>query len=119
MKRPRTPQEKKALSLENDRRNVVAESQWGARDAITKRKQWVNQSYRKVVHQELSALPAAHLRTQRQLSLLWLQQSATIGASNRMFRSKWLLSCVAPASLGAPAMSPNNSVRSFPSTPSA
>ncbi|MDH7452067.1 hypothetical protein QF205_03100 [Luteimonas composti] len=56
MKRPRTPQEKKALSLENDRRNVVAESQWGARDAIAKRKQWVNQSHRKAVHQELSAL---------------------------------------------------------------
>ncbi|MDR7070941.1 hypothetical protein J2X02_003837 [Pseudoxanthomonas japonensis] len=56
MKRPRTPQEKKALSLENDRRNVVAESQWGGRDAIAKRKQWVNQSHRKAVHQELSAL---------------------------------------------------------------
>lgn len=56
MKRIRTPQEKKALSLELDRRNVVAESQWGARDAIAKRKQWVNQSHRKAVHQELSAL---------------------------------------------------------------
>ncbi|QSX79393.1 hypothetical protein [Agrilutibacter solisilvae] len=59
MKRIRTPQEKKALSLENDRRNVVAESQWGARDAIAKRKQWVNQSHRKAVHQELSALSGA------------------------------------------------------------
>ena len=56
MKRQRTPQEKKTLSLENDRRNVVAESQWGGRDAIAKRKQWVNQSHRKAVHQELSAL---------------------------------------------------------------
>ena len=56
MKRPLTPQEKKALSLEHDRRNVIAESQWGGRDAIAKRKQWVNKSYRKVVHQELSAL---------------------------------------------------------------
>ena len=56
MKRPLTPQEKKALSLEHDRRNVMAESQWGARDAIAKRKQWVNQSHRKAVHQELSAL---------------------------------------------------------------
>jgi hypothetical protein len=56
MKRPLTPQEKKTLSLENDRRNVVAESQWGGRDAIDKRKQWVNQSHRKAVHQELSAL---------------------------------------------------------------
>jgi hypothetical protein len=56
MKRPLTPQEKKALSLEHDRRNVVAESQWGARDAIAKRKQWVNQSHRKALHQELSAL---------------------------------------------------------------
>ncbi len=56
MKRPLTPQEKKALSLEHDRRNVVAESQWGGRDAIAKRKQWVNQAHRKAVHQELSAL---------------------------------------------------------------
>jgi hypothetical protein len=56
MKRQRTPQEKKQLSLDNDCRNVVAESQWGARDAIAKRKQWVNQSYRKAVHQALSAL---------------------------------------------------------------
>jgi hypothetical protein len=56
MKRPLTPQEKKALSLENDRRNVVAESQSGARDAIARRKQWVNQSHRKAVHQQLSSL---------------------------------------------------------------
>lgn len=54
--RLRTPQEKKALSLDHDCRNVVAESQWGARDAIAKRKQWVNQSYRKAVRQTLSAL---------------------------------------------------------------
>ena len=60
MKRIRTPQEKKTLSLELDRRNVVAESQWGARDAIAKRKQWVNQSHRKAVHQELSALSGAN-----------------------------------------------------------
>ena len=56
MKRSRTPQEKKQLSLDKDRRNLVAESQWGARDAIARRKQWVNQSYRKAVQQELSAL---------------------------------------------------------------
>lgn len=56
MKRPLTPQEKKALSLEHDRRNVVAESQSGARDAIARRKQWVNQSHRKAVHQTLSEL---------------------------------------------------------------
>lgn len=56
MKRARTPQEKKTLSLANDRRNVVAESQWGGRDAIAKRKQWVNQSYRKAIQQTLSAL---------------------------------------------------------------
>ena len=56
MKRVRTPQEKKTLSYANDRRNVIAESQPGARDAIAKRKQWVNQSYRKAVHQELSNL---------------------------------------------------------------
>lgn len=59
MQRIRTPQEKKALSLENDRRNVVAGSQWGARDAIAKRKQWVNQSHRKAVHQKLSELSGA------------------------------------------------------------
>src|SRR5688572_31185404 len=59
MKRQRTPQEKKALSYDNDRRNVVAESQRGARDAIAKRKQWVNQSHRKAVHQELSRLSGA------------------------------------------------------------
>ena len=58
-KRLRTPQEKKALSLDHDCRNVVAESQWGARDAIAKRKQWVNQSYRKAVRQMLSALSGA------------------------------------------------------------
>ena len=56
MKRVRTPQEKKALSLEKDCRNVVAESQWGARDAIAKRKKWVNQSQRKAVGQKLAEL---------------------------------------------------------------
>lgn len=59
MKRKRTPQEKKALSLQLDRRNVVAESQWGARDAIAKRKQWVNQSHRKAVNQQLADLSGA------------------------------------------------------------
>ena len=49
MKRFRTPQEKKLLSLERDGRNLVAESQWGARDAVAKRKQLVTQSYRKAV----------------------------------------------------------------------
>lgn len=58
MKRFLTPQEKKLLSLENDRRNLVAESQWGARDAIAKRKQWVNQSYRKAIHDQLAAAKA-------------------------------------------------------------
>lgn len=56
VKRIRTPQEKKALSLENDRRNVVAESQSGARGAIARRKQWVNQSHRKAVNQKLTEL---------------------------------------------------------------
>jgi hypothetical protein len=59
MKRRRTPQEKKALSLQLDRRNVVAESQWGARMAIAKRKQWVNQSHRKAVNQRLADLSGA------------------------------------------------------------
>ena len=56
MKRYRTPQEKKLLSLSRDCRNIVAESQRGARDAIAQRKRWVNQSYRKAIHQRLSAL---------------------------------------------------------------
>ena len=56
MKRIRTPQEKKALSLENDRRNLVAESQRGARKSIARRKQWVNQSHRKAVSQKLTEL---------------------------------------------------------------
>jgi hypothetical protein len=55
-KRRRTPREKKELSLDRDCRNTVAESPWGARAAIARRKRWVNQSYRKAVHQELSAL---------------------------------------------------------------
>ena len=56
MKRLRTPKEKKSLSYARDCRNVVAESPWGARDAIAKRKRWVNQSRRKAVHQRLSDL---------------------------------------------------------------
>lgn len=56
MKKRRTPREKKELSLDRDCRNTVAESPWGARAAIARRKRWVNQSYRKAVHQELSAL---------------------------------------------------------------
>lgn len=59
MKRFRTPQEKKSLSYAHDCRNVVAESHWGARDAIAKRKQWVNQSYRKAVQQRLAHLSGA------------------------------------------------------------
>lgn len=45
-KRRRTPREKKDLSLDRDCRNTVAESPWGARAAIARRKRWVNQSFR-------------------------------------------------------------------------
>jgi hypothetical protein len=56
MKPHQTPQEKKANSYGKDCRNVVAESKPGARDAIAKRKRWVNQAYRKAVKQELRGL---------------------------------------------------------------
>lgn len=59
MTRKRTPQEKKRASLQRDCRNVVAESQWGARDAIRRRKQWVNASHRKAVRQLLTDLSGA------------------------------------------------------------
>ena len=45
-KRPRSPQEKKALSYVRDRRNGVAESRSIAHRAISKRKALANQAFR-------------------------------------------------------------------------
>jgi hypothetical protein len=52
----RTPQEKKRLSLEKDRRNAYGESPHGARKAIPFRKKLRNRANR---HQQESALPSA------------------------------------------------------------
>lgn len=94
MKRPLTPQEKKALSLENDRRNVVAESQWGGRDAIAKRKQWVNQSHRKAVHQELSALSGG-------VPGKWCRANGVRDNAGQMVLGKWCQGqCVGGIGLG-------------------
>lgn len=54
-KRTRTPQEKKVLRYEKDRRNSVAESRSIAHRAIAKRKAGANQALRRDVHQTLSA----------------------------------------------------------------
>jgi hypothetical protein len=54
--RQRTPQEKKALSLRRDRRNVYGESPHGARKTIPHRKKLRNRANR---HQEESKLPSA------------------------------------------------------------
>lgn len=51
MKIQRTPQEKKRLSYEKDRRNAYGESNKGSRKSIRFRKQWVNQTYRSSVKQ--------------------------------------------------------------------
>src|SRR5580704_1553311 len=54
--RRRTPQEKKGLSLQKDRRNVYGESPHGARKAIPLRKKLRNRANR---HQQDSKLPSA------------------------------------------------------------
>ena len=51
MKTQRTPQEKKLLSYEKDRRNGYGESDKGSRKSIRFRKRWVNQTYRSSVKQ--------------------------------------------------------------------
>lgn len=51
MKIQRTPQEKKRLSYEKDRRNAYGESNKGSRRSIRFRKRWVNQTYRSSVKQ--------------------------------------------------------------------
>jgi hypothetical protein len=55
--RPKTPQEKKVLSYQKDRRNTYGESVHGARKAIPQRKAWVNRSYRHTVRQQLAPAP--------------------------------------------------------------
>jgi hypothetical protein len=49
----KTPQEKKILSYQKDRRNTYGESTHGARKAIPQRKAWVNRTYRHTVRQQL------------------------------------------------------------------
>jgi hypothetical protein len=49
----KTPQEKKILSYQKDRRNTYGESTHGARKAIPRRKAWVNRSYRHTTRQQL------------------------------------------------------------------
>ncbi len=53
MKRRLTPREKKELSYQKDRRNILAESRRNANKAISRRKKWVNGSYRKHTRQTL------------------------------------------------------------------
>lgn len=57
--RPRTPQEKKRLSLEKDRRNVYGESPHGARKSIPLSKKLRNRANR---HRQESKLPVAPKR---------------------------------------------------------
>ena len=54
MKR-KTPQEKKLSAYVRDGRNLVAESRSIAHKAISKRKAWVNRSFRKAANQTLAA----------------------------------------------------------------
>lgn len=50
-KERKTPQEKKQLSLEKDRRYIYGESSKGSRKIIPKRKKWVNKDFRRRVKQ--------------------------------------------------------------------
>lgn len=56
-KPPRSPQEKKALSYERDRRNGYGESDKGARKTIPARKAGENRKDRRKVNQSLVVLP--------------------------------------------------------------
>ena len=53
MRPQKTPQEKKRLSYEKDRRNNYGENDKASRKAIKKRKSWVNQSFRRTTKQTL------------------------------------------------------------------
>ena len=50
----RTPQDKKRLSYKKDCRNVYGENDKSSRKAIHQRKRWVNQSYRRALHQKIT-----------------------------------------------------------------
>ena len=50
----KTPQEKKRLSYQHDRRDDYMESSKGSRRSIRWRKRWVNQTYRQSIKQILS-----------------------------------------------------------------
>lgn len=56
---PRSPQEKKALSLAHDRRNTFGESTKGARKSIPRNKRLVNQANRQADAQPLRDLRGA------------------------------------------------------------
>lgn len=51
----KTPQEKKRLSYQHDRRDDYMESSKGSRKSIRWRKQWVNQTYRQSIKHILKA----------------------------------------------------------------
>lgn len=53
MKRQRSPQEKKILSYQKDRRNSYGESDKGSRSSIRRNKAFVNRNYRRAVKQVL------------------------------------------------------------------
>jgi len=49
------PKQKKEESLKHDRRNAYGENDKSSRKAIRRRKQWVNQTYRRAVKQALAS----------------------------------------------------------------
>ena len=55
-KRPKTPQEKKALSYENDRRNTYGENDKSSRKAIPARKAAENRKVRRKANQVLNVV---------------------------------------------------------------
>ena len=59
----RTPQEKKALSYEKDRRNDYGENDKSSRKAIPFRKRWVNKTNRHAASQALHAAEGARDET--------------------------------------------------------
>src|SRR5687768_12033325 len=54
--KPKSPQEKKALSYAKDRRNAYGENDKASRDAIRKRKAGVNRVYRRRVNEVLEQI---------------------------------------------------------------
>jgi hypothetical protein len=98
--RAKTPQEKKVLSYQKDRRNTYGESVHGARKAIPQRKAWVNRSYRHGVRQQLTptgelisnSIPPAKCaariggKPQIQGSVMWFLQSRPGGSARAFMR---------------------------------